>query len=138
MVDKNVPNYTVHGPEKHQDKGIPANFFIRIESGDYRGVEYCYTTIRNKGVDESDKYHLTFDYVVLYSPPHLPQVIQSKFENVLWFILCQVLEETAMAVETQEITTSEVMVFDELDRTRGDEFSPEELHPQQFQRPESD
>lgn len=137
MVDKNMPKYSVHGPEKHKAKGIPANFFIKIESGPYAGVEYCYNTIRNKGVDESDKYHLTFDYVVLYSPPHLPQVIQAEFEGVLWLILLQILEETTAAIESKEVSTSDVMVVDELDTTKDNEFKPEELYHRD-QKPESD
>ena len=137
MSDKAVPKYSVHGPEKHQAKGIPANFYIRIEDGNYRGVEYCYTTIRNKGVDDAGKYHLTFDYVLLYSPAHLPQVNQVNFENVLWGILCEVLEETAKAIKTEEIAQDNVTVVDELDSTRENEFKPEELYHHD-QQPESD
>ncbi len=136
--DYSGPKYSVHGPEKHEAKGIPSNFFIKIESGPYDGVEYCYTTIQNKGVDEEDRYHLSFGYVVLYSPPRLPRVVQRDFEAVLWDILCVILEEMAEAIAA-DTTSVEIAVVDELDRTVPDEFHPEEFLPVQgYQQPETD
>lgn len=129
------PKYSVHDSAKHEAKGIPTNFYIRIDSGPYAGVEYTYSKVQNKGVDDDDQYHLTFDYVVLYSPPHLPRVVQRDFELVLWEILCVVLEQTAEAIAKQERDGVELELVDELDTTVPDEFHPEEFVAQ---KPESD
>ena len=133
--DYGGPKYSIHGPEKHEAKGIPTNFYVRIDEGPFKGVEYSYTTIQNKGVDEDDNYHLTFDYVVLYSPPHLTKVIKKDFDEVLFNILTVILYETAAAIK-QDITVVEDVTVDELDTTVPNEFHPEEFHHNQ--KPESD
>ena len=129
------PAYSVHGPEKHQAKGITTNFYIRIDEGQFKDVEFTYTKVQNKGIDDADDtYHLTFDYDVLYSPPRLPKVIQKDFEAVLWEILREILVQTADAISKDVSDDPSEKVFDELDTTVPDEFRPEEF----VQRPETD
>lgn len=115
--------YSVQPPDKHKNKGITTNFFIRIEEGPFKDVEYTYTKVQNNGVDDDDNFHLTFDYDVLYSP--VPKVVREDFEGVLWDILKEILVQTAesIAEETEE------EVFDELDTTVPDEFPLEEILP---------
>lgn len=115
--------YSVHPPDKHKPKGLATNFYIRIDEGEYEGVEYSYLNVKNLGIDEDDNAHLTYDYDVLYSP--IPEVIKVDFEAVLWDILKDILNQVADSIP--DIAVPETV--DELDETRLDEFQPEELLP---------
>ena len=120
--------YSVQAPGKHAEKGITTNFFIRIEEGPYKGVEYTYTKVKDRGV-EGDELKLNFEYDVLSSP--IKQVVQVEFEAVLWDILKEILIEAAENL----VEESEVVEIDELE-DKPLEFMPEEIY--QPQKPESD
>lgn len=131
------PKYTVHDFPENE-----ANFFIRIEEGKFKGVEFCYLTIENKGLDDDDKYHITPEFAILSVPPHLTKVerkrvaaLRKEFEEVMFNIFTVILYETVQAMSKEVVEVEEVFA-DELDTTVPDEFHPDEFYvPQQ---PESD
>lgn len=122
--------YSVQPPTKHQGKGITTNFFIRIEEGVFRGIEYTYTQVAHRGIDREDNMKIHFDYDVLYSP--LKEVLQKDFEAVIWEILKEIILES---VESIDPPPPELEEIDELE-TKHIEFVPEEIID--FQKPESD
>lgn len=99
--------------KKHVKAGLTQDYYYRIDSGRYKGVEFVYGDIRIETKKDAEA-TVTFDFDILYSP--LKRVKPEPFFEVLKEIL---------NIELLKISEEETTPLQMIDHT--EEFSRGEI-----------
>lgn len=118
-----MTKYSINTPENnHFAAGIVDGYFIRIEEGPFKGVEYTYKNLQMKGEMEDGNFLIEYDYDVWNKPVVDDSLTVAQFEEVITPILYQLMESVRDSI--QEVNSPEdILEVPE----EGTEFSEHEL-----------
>ena len=94
--------------EPHKAEHLGDGNFIRIDEGTFQDVEFSFKDITPKGIDESDNFHVNYDYDLWFIPPNIdPETTVAEFEEDIQLILHQMMLEWAETIEREQVDSPE-------------------------------
>ena len=120
-----MTKFSSHSPDEvHEAVEITDGYFLRIEEGDFKDVEFSFNQVIPREVDDDGNFHMDYDYTIWYSPTLDPELTVAEFEKVVADILHQILMEVANTIQVENIESPEDLLETPAD---GFEFKEHEI-----------